>query len=119
MKNERDYSEDVIKGVKHEGQAVILELTGEVDLKSSADLKAKLKELYQDKPPVIIVDMTEVEFMDSSGLATLIGALKWCRVNNSELKLVGLIERVRSIFEICLLDSVFKIYNSRAEALSS
>ena len=119
MKNERDYSEDVIKGVKHEGQAVILELAGEVDLKSSADLKAKLKELYQDKPPVIIVDMTEVEFMDSSGLATLIGALKWCRVNNSELKLVGLIERVRSIFEICLLDSVFKIYNSRAEALSS
>lgn len=76
-------------------------------------------ELFQDKPPVLVVNMTQVEFMDSSGLATLVGALKWCRRNDSQLKLVGLVQRVRNIFEISRLESIFQIYDSEAEALSS
>ncbi len=118
MTDERSYSEGIIKGVRHEGRAVVLELAGEIDMKSSTELKDKLKELHRGKPPVLIVDMTNVGFMDSSGLATLVGALKWCRENNSELKLVGLNKCVRSIFEICRLDSVFQIYDSESEALS-
>jgi anti-sigma B factor antagonist len=62
--------------------------------------------------------MTQVEFMDSSGLATLVGALKWCRRNGSQLKLVGLVQRVRNIFEISRLESIFQIYDSEAEALT-
>jgi anti-sigma B factor antagonist len=111
-------SQNVIRGVRQKGQTVVLELGGEIDMMNFVDLKAKFKELYLKKPRALIVDMTAVEFMDSSGLATLVGALKWCRLNGSELKLVGLAERVRSIFEICRLDSAFQIYNSEAEALS-
>jgi anti-sigma B factor antagonist len=118
MTNDNSYSEDLIKCVRHEGKAVVLELVGEIDMESSAELKSKLKELYKEKPPVLIVNMTHVPFMDSSGLATLVGALKWCRENSCELKLVGLIRRVRSIFEICRLESVFQFYDSEAEALS-
>ena len=118
MTDEHGYSQDVIRGVRHEGQAVVLELAGEIDMKCSTNLKAKFKELFREKPQALVVNMSGVEFMDSSGLATLVGALKWCRENDSELKLVGLAERVRSIFEICRLDSVFQIYDSEAEALA-
>ena len=118
MAQDNSYPQGVIKNIRHEGRLVVLELAGEIDMKCSADLKSKIKELFSNKPPVLIVNMTNVSFMDSSGLATLVGALKWCRENNSELKLVGLVERVKSIFEICRLDSVFEIYDSEAEAIS-
>jgi anti-sigma B factor antagonist len=110
--------QSVIRGIRNQGRTVVLELGGEIDMKSFVELKGKFKELYSNKPAVILVDMTHVEFMDSSGLATLVGALKWCRLNGSELKLAGLSQRVRSIFEICRLDSAFQIYDSEAEALS-
>ena len=108
----------IIRGVKQEGRAIVLELGGEIDMKCSAKVKDKFKEIYRDKPSVIVVDMTEVVFMDSSGLATLVGVLKWCRLNGCELRLVGLTKAVRNIFDICRLESIFQIYDSRAEALS-
>ncbi|MHC4658098.1 MAG: STAS domain-containing protein [Planctomycetota bacterium] len=112
------HPQDVVKGVKYEGRAVVLELRGEIDMKCSAGVKGKFRELFRDKPAVLVVDMTEVEFMDSSGLATLVGALKWCRLNGSEFRLAGLAQSVRSIFEICRLETIFQIYDSQAEALS-
>ena len=111
-------SQSVIKDIRRQGRTVVLELGGEIDMRSFGELKNKFKELYSEKPAVLLVDMSKVEFMDSSGLATLVGALKWCRLNGSELKLAGLTQRVRSIFEICRLDSAFQIYNSQAEALT-
>ena len=62
--------------------------------------------------------MTEVSFMDSSGLAVLVGALKQSRTNNSELKLAGLTKDVKAIFEICRLETIFQIYDTPDEALS-
>jgi anti-sigma B factor antagonist len=118
MSDSTDKPRPVIRGVKHEGRAIVLELGGEIDMKCSAKLKNKFKEIYKDKPPVLIVDMAEVEFMDSSGLATLVGVLKWCRLNGSELRLAGLTKSVRNIFEICRLETIFQIYDNRAEALS-
>jgi anti-sigma B factor antagonist len=113
-----DSSQSVIRDIRHQGRTVVLELGGEIDMRSFGELKGKFKELYTEKPAVLLVDMAHVEFMDSSGLAALVGALKWCRLNGSELRLAGLTQRVRSIFEICRLDSAFQIYNSEAEALS-
>jgi anti-sigma B factor antagonist len=118
MKNDSSGSQNVVKEVRHEGKTVILKLGGEIDMKTSTGVKSKLKELFENKPRVLVVDMTEVEFMDSSGLATLVGALKWCRTNGSELRLAGLAQGVRSVFEICRLETIFQIYNNLAEALS-
>ena len=110
--------QSVIRDVKYEGKAVVLELGGEIDMKSSTNVKEQFQKIFRDKPPVIVVDMKEVKFMDSSGLATLVGVLKWCRLNSSELRLAGLTEGVRSIFDITRLESIFQFYDSRAEALS-
>ena len=111
-------NQDIIRSVSYQDRTAILELGGEIDMKCFVTLKGKFKELYDAKPAIILVDMTHVEFMDSSGLATLVGALKWCRLNECELKLAGLSQRVLSIFEICRLDLAFQIYDSPAEALA-
>ena len=109
---------NIIKAIKNQGQAVIIELAGEIDIKCSGKIKNKIKEIYEDKPHTLIVDMTEVSFMDSSGLAVLVGALKQSRVNNSKLKLAGMTKDVRSIFEICKLETIFEIFDTLDKALS-
>ena len=118
MADEVDRPQDIIKAVRHKEQVVVLELAGEIDMKCSVQLRKKFIELFGNKPPVLIVNMSEVEFMDSSGLGTLVEALKWSRQNESELKLVGLTQSVRNVFEISRLQHIFQIYDSEAEALS-
>ena len=109
---------EIIKAVTHKGQAVVLVLAGEISMDCSATLRNRIRDLLGDNPPVLVVDMTEVEFMDSSGLGTLVEALRWSRKNGGQLKLVGLTENVRSVFEISRLETVFEIYDTEAEALS-
>jgi len=111
-------TQDIIKDVKEKDGAVILSLAGEIDMKCSSELRTKFMELFKSNPAVLIVDMTEVEFMDSSGLAILVETLKWSRQNNSQLKLVGMVQAVRSVFEISRLDSIFQIYDTHQEALA-
>lgn len=118
MTEGRSYPGGVIMNVRHEGRAVVLELAGEIDMHHSVDLRDKFLELLRDEPPAFVVNMAKVEFMDSSGVATLIEALKRCRRCGCQLKLAGLVERVRNVFEICRLESMFQIYDSEAEALS-
>ena len=118
MTDGHSYPQDVIKDVRHEGQAVVLELAGEIDMHHSMKLRDKFMELLRDKPPVLVVNLAQVEFMDSSGVATLVEALKRCHRIGCKLKLVGLVERVQNVFEICRLESMFQIYDSEAEALS-
>jgi anti-sigma B factor antagonist len=118
MPNEDSLSNDIIKEVRKEGQAVVLVLAGEIDMKCSVKLRNKLLELFKQKPPILVVNMAKVEFMDSSGLGTLVEALRWSRRNGGQLKLAGLSQVVRNIFEISRLDSVFQVYDTEAEALS-
>lgn len=109
---------EMIKEVRREGQAVVLVLAGEIDMKCSVKLRDKFLELLKEKPPVLVVNMAQVEFMDSSGLGTLVEALRWSRRNGGQFKLADLAQSVRNIFEISRLDSVFQIYDTEAEALS-
>ena len=117
MTNDQSYPENVIKAIRHHDQDVIIELAGEIDMKCSAKIKDKFKEIFRRKPHSVIVDMTEVKFMDSSGLAVLVGALKQSRINNSKLKLAGLTKDVRDIFEICRLETIFQFFDTTDEAL--
>ena len=118
MQNKDSYSGSIIKEVRHEGHAVVLVLEGEIDMDCSVELRNKFLELLKGKPSSLVVNMTQVEFMDSSGLGTLVEALKWSRKGGSEFKLAGLSQGVRNIFEISKLESLFQIYGTEPEALS-
>jgi anti-sigma B factor antagonist len=118
MAEDNSCSQDIIRAVRREERAVVIELSGEIDMQCSVRIRNKFIELLRDKPPLLVVNMTKVEFMDSSGLGTLVEALKWCRQNNGQLKLAGLTQGVRNVFEISRLESIFKIYDTETEALS-
>ena len=107
-----------IRKIRRENGVIILELAGDIDLHHSVELRAGLLETLQEKPDLLVLNMNEVGFMASSGLATLVEAMQLSRRNGGQLRLVGLSNRVRSIFEISRLDKIFQIYENESEALS-
>ena len=90
----------------------IVQPKGDINITQSPVLRAKLKALIEEGPPSVILDLSDVKFMDSSGIATLIETLQICRNEHIPFSLCSLQVRVRSVFEISRLETVFTIYDS-------
>ncbi|MAE63078.1 MAG: anti-anti-sigma factor [Phycisphaeraceae bacterium] len=88
---------------------LVIALEGEIDLIRSPQLRAELVEILDGGVDRLVIDLSEVSFMDSSGVATLVEVLQHQRKSESKLVLCGLRDKVRSIFEISRLDMVFSI----------
>jgi anti-sigma B factor antagonist len=88
---------------------------GDVDLKTAHGFRDALDEASQDGKPRLIVDLSEVPFMDSSGLAALIGAQKAVRPKTQVIVICP--DNLRRIFEVTRLDSIVTVVGSLAEAL--
>lgn len=97
---------------------VILAPKGDVDLSRSPALRQALAEASKAKPKRIVVDLSGVSYMDSSGVATLVEGLQVARRNGTTLVLAALQPRVRSIMEIARLDTVFRITDTALAAQS-
>jgi len=94
----------------------LLEVEGEVDVYTSPQLKQEIVNLTDTGVKHIIIDLSKVEYLDSTGLGVLIGALKRLREVEGNLALVGPGMRILRIFEITGLDKIFDIYSSADEA---
>ena len=96
----------------------ILVLDGEIDLHRSPEIKELLQPLTQRKAPRILLDLSGVTYMDSSGLAVVIEALQSVLSYGGKFGLFGLQDSVRNIFEIARLDQVFEIFPDKTTALA-
>lgn len=97
-------------------QLLIIKLSGEIDLQHSPKLRELLQTKVHDRVPVLLLDFTEVKYIDSSGLATLVEYYKNARGYSGRIAVAGLSNRVRSIFELVRLSEIFGIYPSVAAA---
>jgi anti-sigma B factor antagonist len=111
-------SEHVEVNVETADDVLIVRPMGEIDLGRSPSLRQQLGQAMSRDYNRLIIDLSEVPYMDSSGVATLVEAMQQSRRAGSKLVLCGLQERVRSIFEIARLDTVFTIVEDREEAKS-
>ncbi|HVB07055.1 MAG TPA: STAS domain-containing protein [Acidimicrobiales bacterium] len=94
----------------------VLALRGEIDLSSSPQLREALVRLQEEEPPVVVLDLSDVTFLDSTGLGILIGALKRRESAGGDLRLVITRPNLLKVFEITGLTTVFRLFPSRAEA---
>lgn len=102
---------------KEEQARNVVLLSGEVDVYTAAKLKETLTPLAEQEDKELVVDLSNINYIDSTGLGIFIGALKTTEKSNSTLKLTGLNERVRKLFEITGLNEVIDIQSqSREEA---
>ncbi len=96
--------------------ATVVAPVGEVDLSCSRDLQHELHQVLRDAPPKVIVDLSGVPYMDSSGVATLVEAMQRAHKGGTTLVLCCMRDKVRSIFEIARLDKVFTIVDTLDDA---
>ena len=102
--------------IREEPGAVIVALEGDVDLQSSPDARKVLLECVGRKKPVL-VDLSGVGYIDSSGVASLVESLQTARKSGSNLILVAVSEGALRVLQLARLDKVFTICDSVEDGL--
>jgi anti-sigma B factor antagonist len=97
----------------------VLPLEGQIDLNVSAKVAETISELIEDKPARLVVDLSGVKYIDSSGLAVLINATRDMEDYGGIFMLAGVREEVRPILETARLENFFLIFPSVDEALAA
>lgn len=111
---------DMIRNVRTQGQAMLLEVHGEVDLHNSPDLRGQLLRLLADaSPKTLVLNLGGVPYMDSSAIAVLVELLGRVRKGGGAICLTHLQPRVRALLEIARLETIFRFFPADADALAS
>lgn len=99
--------------------ATVIAPAGDIDMTASPVFRQELRKASDAKVQRLVIDLSKVPYMDSSGLATLVEAMQSARKNKTRLVLCGLTERVRSIFAIAKLETLFTVTATREQALAA
>lgn len=98
--------------ITQECQLIVLQPQGSLDLQGSKALEKHLASLIPQRQDLWVIDLAQVNFMDSSGLVVLVTGLKSAHESGCRLVLCNLQAPVRLVFELTQLDSVFEIFDS-------
>ena len=102
-----------VKSFDKEGVMVFV-VAGEINISTSPELK---KQFEKQPAKKVVVDLEKVNYIDSSGLATLVEILKKTKSQGGSLGLSGLSDKVKSLFEITKLDKLFLVLKTQEEAI--
>ena len=102
--------------VREEGGALIAAFSGEVDLEHSPTARQVLLDCVGQGKKVL-VDLSGVEYIDSSGVASLVEAFQRAKKAGSEFALVSVNDGARRVLELARLDKVFTIHDTLADGL--
>jgi anti-sigma B factor antagonist len=94
----------------------VIEIGGEIDVYTAPRLRETIVNAVEAGQNRLIIDVQQVQFLDSTGLGVLVGALKRVRADGGSLDIVCTQERILKIFEITGLDKVFGLHGSVDEA---
>jgi anti-sigma B factor antagonist len=97
----------------------VLAPKGAIDLHVSPEIRASLRTMIDQKPKRLVVDLAQVPYIDSSGLAVLIGAMQSLELEGGVFMLANAQETVRTILESARLDQYFLLFPTVEEALSA
>ncbi|MBD2431332.1 MAG: anti-sigma factor antagonist [Mastigocladus sp. ERB_26_2] len=98
-----------------ERQIILFQPQGRMDLEGGVALSKKMAELLPERDQLWVIDLAEVDFMDSSGLVALVNGLKAARQQGCRLMLCNVQAPVRLVLEITKLDLVFEIVDHQEE----
>ncbi len=105
--------------VEQFGHVAVVRLQGRLDLASGTELKQQVKGLFSQDHTTLHLNLSGVEFINSSGLGALVSTMKETRLRKGRLTLSNLASYVQEIFEITQLSHIFEIFPTEEEALNS
>lgn len=93
--------------VKQLQDAIVVYLLGEVDIYTSQSLKEKLYDMVDNVGKDLKIDCSQLNYLDSTGLGILVGALKKAKQNNLNIYMLNLKDSIKKLFIITGLDKLF------------
>lgn len=102
-----------------QGAAQVIRLTGRLDAASATQLKDQVKHLLGAGDKALVIDLSQVTFMDSSGLGSLVACLRSANQSSGDVKLAALTPEICNIVELTRLHRLFQIFDSVDEAVKS
>jgi anti-sigma B factor antagonist len=110
---------DLVPAARQEGDTVVASVRGEIDLHNSPELRtAVLDVLLKPNPRKLVLNLSQVPYMDSSAIAVLVEALQKVRRTGGRIFLTDLQPRVKGLLEIARLDSIFTLAKDEKEAMT-
>jgi anti-sigma B factor antagonist len=106
-------------GSHKDGPFEIIEVGGEIDVYTAPRLREVIVAAIEEGHTRLVIDVEKVDFLDSTGLGVLVGALKKVRADGGTLDIVCTQERILKIFDITGLDKVFGLHRTVAQAISA
>ena len=103
--------------VRESGEAQVVDVEGEVDLGTSPNLRRALFDLLGKKPKLAL-NLRELHYIDSSGIATLIEVLKSAQRLQTEFVLFGLSAAVRDAFRLTHVSRIFRVVDTEDQAVT-
>jgi len=102
---------------RQESGCTVVTVVGEVDVYTAPTLDEALSATLAEGNTCVVVDMTGVDFLDSTGLSVLVKALKRIREADGSLDVVVSVDRVAKVFRLTGLDKVIPLHAALADAL--
>ena len=103
--------------VDQEPHVSVVTVAGDIDLHSAPLLRARLATLADAYVEHVVIDLSDATFLDSMALGVMLAAQRRLVATNGRLDLVVPTPEIRRIFEITMLDQVFGLHDTRAEAI--
>jgi anti-sigma B factor antagonist len=104
---------------QHPGGVVVVEVDGQLIVGNRQELKQKVLDALEAGNKKFLIDFTKTGYIDSSGLGVLVSLSKKIRDEGGDLRLAGLNDDLKTLFELTKLDTLFAITDSAAEALAA
>ena len=94
---------------KDDSDSWIVELSGELDVSCANDLKNELESNIEDRFSDVKVDMSDLHYIDSTGIGVIVGAMKKLRSGKKDITILEAKENVKKIFKITGLDQIIRM----------
>jgi anti-sigma B factor antagonist len=97
----------------------IIDVDGDLDSYTAVDLRKELEGLQRQRNYKIVVNLSKVEYINSTAVGALVGTAKQVRRKNGDLKIYGLAENLQRTFDLVGASKVVELYDSENEAVAS
>jgi anti-sigma B factor antagonist len=102
------------------GKVTVVDLSGRITLgEGSALLRKTIRGLLDDQRRMIVLNLADVDYIDSSGIGELVSGFSAVKGRNGDLKLLHLTKKVRDLLQITKLYTVFDVFSDESTALRS
>jgi anti-anti-sigma factor len=104
---------------ERKADAVVLALSGRLDATSAKTFEDRILGVINSGTQRLVVDLSQLEYVSSSGLRVFLLAAKRLQPTNGKMSLCGLQDHIRQVFDLAGFSSILSIYGSRDEAIRS